>query len=320
MLATTVIWNTLARNVNGRTNTYCAVFSDVLGLRTGDDVRIAGVRVGKVAAIELDENYNARVTFVVERNQYLHNNTKALVRYQNLMGQRYIALNRGHEGDPTVLANNGVIPLERTEPSFDISVLLNGFQPLFQILSPQQVNTISETLILAVQGDRVSLSSFITQAAALATDFQRRDTILADVIANLSDIMRGLATRGNELETLVTQTRALIGGLYSQGQTLLASTVQIAEATTGLVDTITLIQPQLAKAQIAARDSLTLLILNGDKLDRAAVDFPAMLAAIGKVTQNGAYANAYTCELRISLYGILFPHVGGHAHSDVCRQ
>ncbi|MBL1073196.1 MCE family protein [Nocardia sp. 2] len=325
ILVTAVIWNTLARTVDGSTNSYRATFTDVLGLREGDDVRMAGVRVGKVEKIELDGKNNAEVTFIVQRNQKLYNDTRALVRYQNLIGQRYIALELDKKGgDHSELKNNGAIPVERTEPSFDISGLLNGFQPLFQVLQPEQVNSLSNTFIQALQGDGVSLSSFITQAAAVASDFQRRDAILADVITNLSAVMSGLAKRSGELETLVTQTRALIGGLYAQGQSLQASTVQIADATGSLVAMIAQIQPKLSVAQASTSDALALLIANGAKLDQAAVDLPAILADIGKFTQNGAYANAYVCSLDVSLYGILFPRglfnqIGGNSHSAVCR-
>ncbi|MEV4126637.1 MCE family protein [Nocardia sp. NPDC049707] len=329
ILVTVVVWNTLARIVAGDTNTYTATFSDVLGLREGDDVRMAGVRVGKVEKIELTRDSKtkksvANVTFVVQRNQTVYDDSKALVRYQNLIGQRYIALAPGKAASPAALKNKATIPLERTEPSFDVSALLNGFQPLFQVLQPEQVNRLSETFILALQGDGVSLSSFITQAATLATDFQRRDAILSDVITNLSGVMSGLAKRGDELETLVTQTRALIGGLYDQGQSLQASTVQIADATSGLVDMLAKIQPKLAGAQDSTSAALTLLIANGAKLDQAAIDLPAVMADLGKSTQDGAYVNAYVCKLDVSLYGILLPRgllpmVGGNGQSAVCR-
>ncbi|MEV5836605.1 MCE family protein [Nocardia sp. NPDC052112] len=329
ILVTVVVWNTLARIVEGDTNTYTATFSDVLGLREGDDVRMAGVRVGKVEKIELTRDSKtkksvANVTFIVQRNQTVYDDTKALVRYQNLIGQRYVALAPGKAASPAALKNKATIPLERTEPSFDVSALLNGFQPLFQVLQPEQVNRLSETFIQALQGDSVSLSSFITQAATLATDFQRRDAILSDVITNLSGVMSGLAKRGDELETLVTQTRALIGGLYDQGQSLQASTVQIADATSGLVDMMGKIQPKLATAQDSTSAALTLLIANGAKLDQAAIDLPAALAALGKFTQDGAYANAYFCKLDVSLYNILLPRgllpqIGGNGQSAVCR-
>ncbi|MGK8521265.1 MCE family protein [Nocardia asteroides] len=329
ILVTVVVWNTLARIVSGDTYTYSATFSDVLGLHEGDDVRMAGVRVGKVEKIELGRDANlkksvAKVTFVVQRDQTIYNDTKALVRYQNLIGQRYVALAPGKSPNPAPLKNNDSIPIDRTEPSFDVSGLLNGFQPLFQVLQPEQVNRLSETFIQALQGDGVSLSAFIVQAAQLATDFQRRDAILSDVITNLSGVMSGLAKRGDELETLVTQTRALIGGLYEQGQSLLTSTEQIASATTSLVGMMDRIQPDLRDAQNSTSAALTLLLDNGAKLDQAAIDLPNVLSAAGRHTSEGGYANAYLCGLDVSLYGVLFPRglfsqIGGTSHSAVCR-
>ncbi|MFG1790708.1 MCE family protein [Nocardia sp. NPDC049149] len=331
ILVTVVVWNTLARIVDGDTNTYSATFTDVLGLHEGDDVRMAGVRVGKIDKIELTRDQKtkkqlAKVTFVVQRDQTLFDDTKALVRYQNLIGQRYVALAPGKAPSPAQLKNNAAIPLERTEPSFDVSGLLNGFQPLFQALQPEQVNRLSETFIQALQGDGVSLSAFIVQAAQLATDFQRRDAILSDVITNLSGVMAGLAKRGDELETLVTQTRALIGGLYEQGQSLQTSTVQIANATSSLVSMVGTIQPKLQTAQNSTSAALSLLLANGAKLDQAAIDLPHIISAAGRHTSEGGYANAYLCGLDISLYGVLFPRgfidslgVIGKSHSAVCR-
>ncbi|KZM70040.1 MlaD family protein [Nocardia terpenica] len=329
LLLIAVMWNTLAHSVSGPTDRYSAVFTDVLGLRAGDDVRMAGVRVGAVDAIDLirdpkTHRYLARVTMRVQRTQTLYGTTKALVRYQNLIGQRYVALAPGDKGDPAPLRAGASIPPERTEPSFDISGLLNGFQPLFENLQPQRVNELSETFVQALQGDRVSLSSFIVQAAAVAADFERRDAILADVIANLSGTMRGLAARGDELETLVTQTRALVEGLYEQGRSLQSATVQIAAGADSMVRAVASAQPKIAPAQRSVRDALTLLLDNGAKLDQAAVDLPGALADLGNATQLGAYNEAYICSLDISLYGILFPRglislIGGPSHSAVCR-
>ncbi|MET9212681.1 MULTISPECIES: MCE family protein [unclassified Nocardia] len=324
MLVIVVVWNTLARTVDGDTRKYTAIFTDVLGLRPGDDVRMAGVRVGKVEKIELDGKNDAKVSFIVQSDQTVFDDTKALVRYQNLIGQRYVALTPGSAPSPQELKSGSVIPIDRTEPSFDISALLNGFQPLFQALEPAEVNAMSETLIQALQGDGVSLSSFIVQAAQLATDFQRRDAILSDVITNLSGVMAGLAKRGDELETLVTQTRALIGGLYEQGQSLQASTATLADATTSLVGMVGKIQPKLSAAQNSTTAALNLLLANGAKLDQAAIDMPSMLADLGRMTSEGTHANAYLCSLDVSLYGVLFPRglfsqIGGTSHSEVCR-
>ncbi|MEV0249060.1 MlaD family protein [Nocardia sp. NPDC050712] len=320
---TYTIWSTLQRSVPGDTSTYSATFSDVLGVRVGDDVRMAGVRVGRVDKIEFEPDYSARVDIRIQSRQRLTSSTKALVRYQNLIGQRYIALAPGSEpGQP--LAPGGHIPLERTEPSFDVSALLSGFEPLFSVLQPDQINSLSETLIQALQGDGVSLSTLITQAAELAGTFGQRDRILGDVISNLSSVIAGLANRTQELETLLTQSRALVEALYAEGESLKHSVDQVATSTNSLVALIAQVQPDLAAAQNDATTGVALLLLNGAALDKAAVQLPGLLNALARFTSYGAYANAYICRLDVSLWGVLLPpglfsQVGGESQSEVCR-
>ncbi|MFB7879219.1 MlaD family protein [Nocardia sp. NPDC056064] len=323
VLATATIWSTLQRSVPGETHRYRATFADVLGLREGDDVRIAGVRVGRVDAIELVDRRHARVTLSVQARQHLTTTTTALIRYQNLIGQRYVALAAG-ESPGLPLAPDGAIPLERTESSFDVSTMLSGFEPLFSLLRPEEVNSLSETLVQALQGDGVSLSALITQAAALAATFGERDQILGAVIGNLSDVIASLAHRSGELETLITQSRALVTGLYDQGSVLSGAVTGIATSTTKLTELIGQVAPGMALAQQQASAGVDLLLANGERLDRSAIELPLVLAGLARISGNGTYINAHICSLDVSLWGVLFPRgllpqVGGTAHTEVCR-
>ena len=323
ILVTWVVWTTLQRSVSGSTDNYSATFTSVLGLKPGDDVRIAGVRVGRVDTVELDDQNKATVDFKIENDQHLYTNTKALVRYQNLIGQRYLALNPG-QGEAAPLKPGGHIPVQRTEPSFDVSSLLKGFEPLFSVLEPSQVNDLSNTLVQALQGDGVSLSTFVTQAAGLAANFQQKDAILGDVITNLSGVMAGLSQRSGELQTLIAQTRTLVSGLYDQGQTLKSSTEQIAHDSDALVGLVGQIRPGLQHAQSSTLQAFNLLVGNGAALDKTAVEAPPALLALARITNEGAYANSFICSLDVSLWGVLFPRglfsqIGGNSHSEVCR-
>ncbi|MFF2082942.1 MCE family protein [Nocardia sp. NPDC058176] len=320
---TYTIWSTLQRSVPGETTSYSAVFTDVLGLRVGDDVRMAGVRVGRIDKIDFTENYAAQVDFQIEARQQLTDSTKALVRYQNLIGQRYLALAPG-TGEGAVIPPGSRIPLDRTEPSFDVSSLLSGFEPLFSVLQPDQINSLSETLIQALQGNEVSLSALITQAAQLASTFGERDQILGDVLSNLSSVLAGLANRSGELETLITQTRSLMDGLYAEGESLKSSVERVAGATDSLVSLIGAVKPGMAQAQSNATTAVMMLLYNGAALDRMAVEFPDFLNGVARFTQYGTYGNAYICRLDVSLWGVLLPEglfsqVGGDAQSGVCR-
>lgn len=323
VLLTFTIWSSLQRSVPGRTNSYSAIFADVLGVRVGDDVRVAGVRVGRIDKIDFADRYRARVDFRLDANQHLTSTTKAAVRYQNLIGQRYIALLPG-DGAGDALAAGAQIPIERTEPSFDVSALLSGFEPLFSVLQPDQVNSLSETLVQALQGNEVSLATLITEAAQLAQTFGERDQILGDVLTNLSSVVAGLAHRSSELESLITQTRSLMDGLYAQGESLKSSVDRVAASTDSLVTLIGQVKPGMATAQNDATLGVDMLLLNGAALDRAAVQLPHFLNGLARFSSYGAYGNAYICRLDVSLWGVVLPpgmfsQVGGDSQSEVCR-
>ncbi|GAD86549.1 MCE family protein [Nocardia asteroides] len=323
LVAGYTIFSTLQRGVSGDTVRYSATFGNVLGLRVGDDVRMAGIRVGRVDSIELDADRRASVVLRVQSRHQLTTTTKALIRYQNLIGQRYVALAAGERGGDR-LPPDGAIPYERTESSFDVSTVLAGFEPLFATLEPDDINSLSQTLVQALQGDGVSLSALVTQAAQLAGTFRDRDEILGQVITNLGGVVEGLANRSGELETLITQTRMLTVDLYEQGTTLATAVEQASGSTSRLADLIARIRPGLAQAQQSAAEGVHLLISNGARLDITAAELPFVLAGLARISGNGAYINSYFCNLDVSLWGVLLPpgmfnQIGGNSQSEVCR-
>ncbi|WP_336087307.1 MlaD family protein [Nocardia sp. SSK8] len=323
LVASYTIFATLQRGVSGDTTRYTATFGNVLGLRVGDDVRMAGIRIGRVDAIELDADRRAEVVLRVQAQHRLTSTTRALIRYQNLIGQRYIALAAGSEAGER-LAPDGRIPYENTESSFDVSTVLAGFEPLFATLQPDDINSLSHTLVQALQGDGVSMSALITQAAQLAGTFRDRDEILGQVITNLGGVVEGLAHRSTELETLITQTRTLTVELYEQGTTLATAVEQASGSTARLAGLIARIKPGLAQAQQSANEGVRLLLGNGERLDITAAELPFVLAGLARISGNGTYINSYVCGLDVSLWGVVLPpgtlsQVGGTAHSEVCR-
>ncbi|MGC7298994.1 MCE family protein, partial [Mycobacteroides abscessus subsp. massiliense] len=184
------------REVSGSTTAYSAIFTDVYGLREGDDVRMAGVRVGRVQKIELVDNERARVDFVVQNDQKLYGNTIASVTYQNIVGQRYVGLSPGKSGGPagdTVLAAGATIPVERTDPSFDVTTLLNGYEPLFSTLSPEQADNLTKGVIQSLQGDNASIVTLVSQTSTLTKAFAGRDQALGSAITSLNTVTGNLA-------------------------------------------------------------------------------------------------------------------------------
>ena len=177
---TWLVYVSLRRDVAGDTANYSAVFTDVYGLREGDDVRMAGVRVGRVENVELDGKL-ANVAFVVQTDQHLYGNTVASVTYQNIVGQRYLGLSLGPEGNQELLPRGSVLPLARTEPSFDVTALLNGYEPLFSLLNPQDADNLTKGIIASLQGDTSSLTMLISQTSTLTETFAGRDQALGKI-------------------------------------------------------------------------------------------------------------------------------------------
>jgi phospholipid/cholesterol/gamma-HCH transport system substrate-binding protein len=332
VMATVLTWMvfvTLRREIAGPTNTYSAMFTDVSGMHPGDDVRVAGIRVGRVDSVDL-EGTLAKVTFRVQKDQVLYSNTLASVTYQNIIGQRYLGLSPGPAGNQTPLPDRGQIPLEHTEPSFDIAYLLNGFEPLLTLLDPQQVDNLTNGIIQALQGDSGSVLTLITQTSALTASFAGPDQILGGLITNLNDVVTNLAGQNANLQPVIGHTRDVMVALGNRRAELVASVGSI-NATVGRLATITSnVYPDVQ--ELIRREPGFTAYLAGDGRSRIAymgANLPYLLKGLARVTQEGSYINAYGCDVNVTIFaflGRLIPSVvqratpGGVAqHSPICR-
>ena len=162
-LATGVLVVTIGNLSFGGTHTYKAVFADATGVNKGDDIRVAGVKVGTVKGVEISDRTRAMITFSVDDSTAVTQATHATIKYRNLVGQRYIALSQ-EVGSATKLDDGATIPIARTSPALDLTVLFNGFKPLFQALSPTDVNQLSYEIIQVFQGEGGTLESLLAHA------------------------------------------------------------------------------------------------------------------------------------------------------------
>ncbi|HEY7042390.1 MAG TPA: MlaD family protein, partial [Nocardioidaceae bacterium] len=146
MLATSVLVMTIGNISFAPKQDYKAEFVDATGVVKGDDVRVAGVKVGTVQDVQVQDRTRALVTFSVEDSASISKATHAAIRYRNLVGQRYISLSQ-EIGDSAALHPGDTIPVSQTTPALDLTVLFNGFKPLFQALSPSDINKLSYEIV-----------------------------------------------------------------------------------------------------------------------------------------------------------------------------
>ncbi|MEU8689950.1 MCE family protein [Streptomyces sp. NPDC048665] len=278
------------------TDTYHAVFTDVTGLETGDDIRVAGVRVGEVEGIRIKDRTLAEVTFTVGADRPLLAGTHAVVRYRNLVGQRYIALTEG-PGDITArLRPGGTIPLSRTQPALDLNALLNGFKPLFAALSPSDVNQLATEIVQTLQGEGGTVNSLLAHTASLTTTLADRDQLIGSVIDNLNTVLDTLDKRGSRFSELLTQLRRVVSGLAADRRPIGESLVSIGDLTDVTSGLLKDARPPL-KDDIAGLGELTgTLNKNEHTVEGVLQRLPNKLNALTGTASYGSWFNFYLCD------------------------
>jgi phospholipid/cholesterol/gamma-HCH transport system substrate-binding protein len=310
--------NTMANPVDGETREFHAEFADVSGLRVGDDVRAAGVRVGQVAGIEATAD-GAMVALELADEQPLLVNTRLVMRYQNLLGQRYVALvqpgKRGAELDA-----GATVPMARTAPGFDLTELLNGFRPLFEVLDPEDVNTLAASLVKVLQGESGTVEQLLVQTATLTDFVADRDEVIGEVLTNLQPVLDNLAGQGDEITTTVRELRRLMTGLAEDRRAIGSSIDGISElvgTTNELLQDVR--KPVTGTAAELRRVARMLRRSEGD-LENALPQFAEIFRALGKGMSYENALNIYVCTLTLQVGGLDVNLAGSNgANSEVCR-
>ena len=296
-LATGLLVITIGNVTFGESTEYKAVFSDVTGLNTGDDVRISGVRVGSVKSIDIYQRRQAMVTFDVDSDSELNQATNATIRYRNLVGQRYIALTQG-AGSDTVLDEDDTIPLSRTEPALDLTVLFNGFKPLFAALSPEDVNKLSYEIIQVFQGEGGTVESLLQSTASVTNALADRDKIVGQLIDNLNDVLVIIGDRDQELSDLIVSLQQFVSGLKDDRQAILGSLHDISELSVQTADLVDQAREPLTRDIGQLRRLAATLDRNQPEIDKALQILPLKLQKIGRTASYGSWFNFYLCNFR----------------------
>ena len=205
-LATTVLGLSIASTGVNSTVGYRAVFSDVTGLVVGSDVDISGVRVGQVTGLSVVNRNEAEVNFTIESGRKLPASVTATIYYLNLVGQRYIQLSQGQAPNGPALQPGSTIPETQTTPALNLTELFNGFQPLFQALSPGDVNQLSGEIVQVLQGQGGNVQSLVANIGSLTTSVAAKDKVIDSVIGNLDTVLNTVNSRGGALSNLDAAT------------------------------------------------------------------------------------------------------------------
>jgi phospholipid/cholesterol/gamma-HCH transport system substrate-binding protein len=296
VLLTVFLFFTFAQVRTGSTNGYSAVFADASRLKTGDTVRIAGIRVGTVRDVALQSDKNVIVDFDADRNIVLTTGTKAAVRYLNLVGDRYLELVDG-PGSTRVMPAGAQIPKVRTAPALDLDLLLGGLKPVIQGLNPEDVNALSASLIQVLQGEGGTLESLLSKTSSFSNSIADNNEVVGQLIENLKNTLDTLSKNGDDFSGAIDRLEQLITGLSKDRDPIGNAIVSLSSGTASLSDLLTEARPPLAGTVDQLNRLAPLLADDKDRLSAALERAPNNYRKLARLGAYGSFIQYYICGL-----------------------
>ncbi|KUI34210.1 MCE family protein [Mycobacterium sp. GA-2829] len=286
----------------GEARTFRAVFTNVTGLENGNFVRIAGVEVGKIDNIELNNDSTVTVEFTADDSVILTEGSRAAIRYDNVIGGRYLALEEG-AGSVRRLQPGATIPVERTSPALDLDALIGGFRPLFRALDPDQVNALSGQLLSALQGQGATVGSFLSQTAVLTNTLADRDELVGQVINNLNTVLGSLADQKDKFGTAVDSLSEIVQTLEARKGDLSTAVAYTNESAASIADLLAQGRPPLNETVNQTDRAAGIVVADHEYMDNLLAELPESYRILGRQGLNGDYFSFYLCDLVLKLNG-----------------
>jgi phospholipid/cholesterol/gamma-HCH transport system substrate-binding protein len=277
--------------------TYRAAFRDASGLAPGNEVRVAGVRVGTVTDVELAFQPKAyvRVKFRVEEDDLrLGTDTAASIRIKTVLGQKYLAV---EPKGPGRLEEDAQIPLERTASPFDVVDAVTGLASTLDQIDSTQLATAFSTVADAFTDTPSSVRTSLDGLSRLSKTVADRDEELRELLNRARSVTAVLAGRDEEFQKLVADGGLLLAEVSRRRDAiheLLVGTTTLSEQLTGLVaDNRAQLQPALNEL----RATVAILQRNRTNLEQTIQKMGPFVTAFANVTGNGRWFDSYVAGL-----------------------
>jgi len=219
----------------GGGTTYYANFSEAGGLKTGDEVRVAGVRVGKVNTIELDGN-QVKVGFKIREKVNFGESSGAGVRVKTLLGDMFLELQPAGEGQ---MKAGATIPVDRTESPYDVVQAFEGLADTSANIDKDQLAAALTTLADLTRSTPEEFQAALTGVSDLSRNLAAKDERIESLLTQLDRVTKVLDERDEDLITLMNDANQLFAALVERREAvhnLLISTQQLSKELTELVD------------------------------------------------------------------------------------
>jgi phospholipid/cholesterol/gamma-HCH transport system substrate-binding protein len=286
----------------GNTYTLTAEFDDVSGLFLGDDVRIAGVPIGKVSSIETEAG-RAVIALEIKAAREIPDDSEITVSWLNLIGQRQVDILPGES--PTFFEDGQ--RMVNTIAVTDIGTVADQLGPFSQVLNPAQINELLETVYLALQGREGDVAALATDVAEVLSTLAERDDTIQGLISDYSTVTSAVAERDVQIRTMVDNL-LVIAETFAESDDVLAAALDdagvLSEELNGFLQrneaTLSRIIEDLAGITDIAVDRL-------DTLETIVNELPAAGRDLFSATRRGEFLNIDFDCLQFSLPPCLTP-------------
>lgn len=280
----------------GSTDGYSAVFADASRLKSGDSVRVAGIRVGTVKSVTLQPDRRVLVDFDTDRTVALTQGTKAAVRYLNLVGDRYLELVDSPD-EAKILPAGGQIPLERTAPALDLDLLLGGLKPVIQGLNPQDVNALTTSLVQILQGQGGTIESLFSKTSTFTNSLADNNQVIEQLIGDLRTTLNTLSKDGEEFSAAIDKFEQLVNGLTADRDPIATAIERLDNGTASLTDLLGNVRPGLSGTIDQLYTLAPVLDTDKDRLDATLQRLPEIYRKLARVGSYGAFFPYYICGI-----------------------
>ncbi|WP_405179405.1 MCE family protein [Nocardia sp. NBC_01377] len=277
-----------------REHGYNAVFTSSSGILPGAKVRIAGVPVGSVSSVKVGKDHLAHVEFDVDRKYTLLTSTRATIKYENLVGDRYLELMEG-PGSAEVMRSGATMGTDRTAPALDLDLLLGGFKPLLRGLDPTQVNDLTDALLQIFQGQGGTLVQLLNSGGSFTKTLSERDELIGSVIDNLNTVLRTIDERGDQFGTTLDELQRLVSGLSANRDPIGDALPRIAGATRDLTDLLATARPDLRNTIEQTGRLATNLDEGSDTVQWVIERLPETYKKLIRIGAYGSFLQLYVC-------------------------
>lgn len=294
--------------------TYSAAFSEAAGLKSGEEVRIAGVKVGKVESVDLEGDH-VKVKFTSGRP--FGTDTRAQIKIKTLLGSHYLALEPKGPGHQSP---HREIPVSRTTAPYDVVPALQDASAQLGKIDTKQLAQSFDTLSQTMQGSSENVRGTLAGLQKISRAVASRDDELSELLQHTNNVTKLLADRSGDLATLVSDGGLLLQEINTRRQVisqLLTGTVTLSQQITG---TIQENQATLGPALKNLHRTVNILTRNQENLDKSLQAMAPFTGEVADFTGTGRWFDVYLQNLIPLPASVKLPGASGGKSSEKSKS